>query len=299
MKRFLAATIPALLLFACAPKIPRVPVSEKADTRSLEELHIDPSWELPSHVGRMVFRDVIIAGVRTEDELREIAETDRRSMTANDNLQAIWSAQAAYKAQHGSWLTYERATAETWKTLGVTLPQREWHVYSASAGEGGLHMAASGNLDRDEFLDRWTIGGRASNHPAMVGHDAINFDYVTMGIIGGPPETVTPFVRELAEIQRRAQTAKTNLELIAAAQNIWHQGHGRFREFEALTPEIARDLGLFLAEQHHRYSAKFVDGELVLRAEANLDPDPWMDVWTKVGDEKPLQFSMDYVNLTY
>jgi type II secretory pathway pseudopilin PulG len=107
--------------------------------------------------------------------VQAMLETDDKSQTAKSNLEAIWVREKSYKLGHKSYLPFDDGTASTWGTLGVKLPAKTNHTYSAKVDGGKLVLSASANLDDDPFLDEWEID-TASGVALQTKNDALNID---------------------------------------------------------------------------------------------------------------------------
>ena len=114
------------------------------------------------------------------DVLRKLEAIDLKSVTACQNLDAIWAAEQAYHTKHGKWLTFEKGDEATWKELGVVLPREQYHVFSGVLDrfDGHLILMAQGNLDGDPFLDRWHLDlQRDGMGPNQDDNDALNLEF--------------------------------------------------------------------------------------------------------------------------
>lgn len=247
-----------------------------------------------------LFSDVILAGATSEAELRELVTSSERSSQGTWALWEIAAAQMATFKEHGAYVVFERATPETWKALGIEAPAAAaWYEFSSSVVDGQFAVHAIGNVDRDEFVERMSINGGRGSGVTQNSHDILNFDYTTGAIHDQPATAVSPLVRELAVVQRRSMTAARALEDIDRAQALWHLAMGAYLEFDELTPELARKLGVTLpSPAYHRFSAKVgAEGKLELEARGDVDGDRAEDLWRLQSGGAPYQDGSDWKHL--
>lgn len=102
--------------------------------------------------------DLLSDGLKGTKSTREAAKkTDDLSLTADENLFALGQAEIAYYDREKRFVTFTKGTPADWKTLGVKLPAPARHSFRASVKGDTLSILAEGNLDKDDFVDRWLL----------------------------------------------------------------------------------------------------------------------------------------------
>ena len=285
-----------------------------------------PGWVL-GIIGCVVLTPVlacvlaVVAAIAIPNFLK--AQTMRKTLTAEKNLQMIWEAEKKWAAAHdGEYLEFviepEDVSDTEFQKLGITLPAIH-HTYEAFLDGDELYVTASGNVDEDEFSDEWELASYdgAAEHIADDVLDLSNETGGVGGVVGGvvggtveepvtpgddgddDDEEADPEALARAVVEMKSESAAANLEAIWEREVSYRKGHKNYLAFSEGGAITWASLGLTLPEaEHHRYRAVVKDGKLRLTAEGNVDDDPFLDLWTvDAASGEAVQLKSDATNL--
>ncbi len=217
-----------------------------------------------------------------------------KSASAAANLREIWAAEQRWAASHdGEFLPFtasRTAADENWGSLGLPAEVRKgMHHQYEGWYEGDLFVVAAwGNVDGDAATDEWEI---SEENPTPV-HTKDDVAIGSGGAIGGPVGIVEEASgggggepggateESLSTLFTKSQTAAQNLQAIWEREQVYFATHRSYLGFSEGTAEVWAQLGVQLpAEANHVYVGASTGQGLTLRADGNLDSDPFRDVW--------------------